>query len=226
MSHVRRRRRRPDELRGEAIAAARTILLEDGPASVTLQSVAGALEMAHGSITHHFGSAANLQAALADALLAELLSAVRSGTADLRAGLIREPELVDLVFDAFERNGSGRLIAWLAAQDGARLATLYERFARLPAELLDGEPAGAVLGPGDLPPFIAAIVISAFGASLIGDGLSDALGLSRTFMRERLVDDLVGKRTAAALATTSRRDGEDSASAGPSPEPSTMPWPE
>lgn len=196
----RRRRRQPEELRLEAIAAARQILLNDGPAAITLQSVAGALNMAHGNITHHFGSVANLQAALADTLMADLISAVRSATTSLRAGIIDEPDLVDLVFDAFEQNGSGRLIAWLAAQNSAQLAILYERFGRLPAELFEGEPSGAVLEPDDLPPLVASIVISALGASLIGDGMSDALGLPRTFMRARLAADLALQRTDASLS--------------------------
>ncbi len=196
----RRRRRQPEELRLEAIAAARQILLNDGPAAITLQSVAGALNMAHGNITHHFGSVANLQAALADTLMADLISAVRSATTSLRAGIIDEPDLVDLVFDAFEQNGSGRLIAWLAAQNSAQLAILYERFGRLPAELFEGEPSGAVLEPDDLPPLVASIVISALGASLIGDGMSDALGLPRAFMRARLAADLALQRTDASLS--------------------------
>ena len=68
----RRRRRHPDELRSEAVGAARDILERFGPAAITLQSVAGALGMAHGSITHHFGTAANLQAAVADVLIEQL----------------------------------------------------------------------------------------------------------------------------------------------------------
>ena len=66
MISARRRRRQPDELREEAIAAALGILVADGPGAITLQSVAAALGMTHGSITHHFGTAANLQAAVAD----------------------------------------------------------------------------------------------------------------------------------------------------------------
>lgn len=194
----RRRRRQPEELRREAIVAARQILLADGPAAITLQSVAGELGMAHSNITHHFGTAANLQAALADTLIADLIMAVRSGTTSLRMGVIRESDLVDLVFDTFEQSGSGRLIAWLAAQNSSHLAPLYERFSRLPAELAGGEPSGAVLGRDDLPPIIGNIVITALGSSLIGDSLTDSLGLSRTFMRERLTADLVRGRTEAS----------------------------
>lgn len=200
----RRRRRQPEELRREAIVAARKILLADGPSAITLQSVAGELKMAHSNITHHFGTAANLQAALADTLIADLIMAVRNGTASLRSGAIQESDLVNLVFDTFEQSGSGSLIAWLAAQNSTHLSPLYERFSRLPADLLEGEPSGAVLGPDDLPPIIGSIVITALGSSLIGSGLTDALGLSQTFMRERLTADLVRGRADASSRLTRR----------------------
>ncbi|MCI1141279.1 TetR family transcriptional regulator [Sphingomonas sp. WKB10] len=115
MISARRRRRQPDELREEAIAAALGILVADGPGAITLQSVAAALGMTHGSITHHFGTAANLQAAVADGLIEQLLTKVRAGTWALKAGQISEADLVDLVFDSFETTGVGKLIGWLSA---------------------------------------------------------------------------------------------------------------
>ena len=50
--------------------------------------------MAHGSITHHFGTAANLQAAVADDVIGQLLEDVRRGVRALRAGDIDEAGLV------------------------------------------------------------------------------------------------------------------------------------
>ncbi|MCP6188364.1 hypothetical protein NL437_26965, partial [Klebsiella pneumoniae] len=71
--------------------------------------------MTHGSITHHFGTAANLQAAVADLLVEALLLEVRTGTTALKNGTITERDLVDLVFDAFRDTGVAKLIAWLSA---------------------------------------------------------------------------------------------------------------
>lgn len=65
--------------------------------------------MTHGSITHHFGTAANLQAAVADVLIEQLLAGVRSGACALKAGTIDEAALVDLVFDVFEEPASADL---------------------------------------------------------------------------------------------------------------------
>lgn len=86
------------------------MLLADGPSVVTLQGVARALDMAHGNITYHFGSAAKLQAVLADGLIADLLAVVGTATHRLRSGVIDEADLVDLLFDAFEQSGVGRLV--------------------------------------------------------------------------------------------------------------------
>ncbi|WP_081476852.1 TetR family transcriptional regulator [Sphingomonas sp. PAMC 26605] len=194
----RRRRRHPDELRDEALAAARRLLLADGPSAVTLQAVARALNMAHGNITHHFGSAAKLQAVLADALIAELLAAVSTGTRRLRSGEIDEADLVDLVFDTFEESGVGRLIGWLAAQRSVQLDTLYHRFAQASRDLSGARDDGAILTDEALSPVIATVVIAALGASLIGPGMSAALGLPVAFMRAQATADFVRQRQAAA----------------------------
>ena len=187
---TRRRRRNPDDVRTEAIAAARQLLVTGGPDAVTLQSVAGALNMAHGNITHHFGSAANLQTALADALIADMIAAVREGTNRLRTGAITETDLVDLIFDSFERDGVGRLIGWLAAQGSDRLDTMYRHLAKVPAQL-GQTPEGSGLTPDAMPKVVAIIVMAALSASLIGPGTLAALDLPENFARERATEYLM-----------------------------------
>lgn len=194
LSQERRRRRAPEVIRQEAIAVARRILVSDGPSAVTLQSVAGALRMAHGNITHHFGSAANLQAALADTLIADLLTTVVSGTRDLRAGVISEADLVKIIFDVFEESGVGRLFGWLAAQRSPHLAPLYSRLGRLPDVLASDSHDESAFTADELHAVIATLVVSALGASLIGRDLSDALDLPRSFMRAHATADLRAKR--------------------------------
>ena len=196
-SQERRRRRAPEVIRKEAIAVARHILVSDGPSAVTLQSVAGALGMAHGNITHHFGSAANLQAALADTLIADLLTTVVSGTGDLRAGVISEADLVAIIFDVFEESGVGRLFGWLAAQGSPHLAPLYSRLGRLPDVLASDSQDDSAFTADELPAVIATLVVSALGASLIGRELSDSLDLPWSFMRTHAAADLSARRVTA-----------------------------
>ena len=185
-----RRRRQPDELRGEAISAAKAILLREGPAAVTLQSVASALGMAHGSITHHFGTASNLQAAVADALVEALLAEVRTGASALKNGAIDERDLVDLVFDAFHDSGVGRLIAWLSAHQSPLLQALFERFGRLSNEIASDRKNGSAFTKDVLPAIIEGVVMPALSSSLIGAELLQALGLDPTFTRLRVAHDL------------------------------------
>lgn len=195
-ARLRRRRRQPEELRREAIAAARDILERQGPAAITLQSVAATLGMAHGNITHHFGTAANLQAAVADEVIAELLEGVRSGVRALRAGSIDEARLVDLIFDTFDQTGVGRLIGWLVATDRSLLGPLIARFGRLPRELADVPTRGSAIAEDDLPAIIESIVTSALGASLIGADLDNALHLPKPFARRRVAQELIRLRAA------------------------------
>lgn len=190
----RRRRRHPDELRAEAIAAARKILVEDGPAAITLQAVAAALGMTHGSITHHFGTAANLQAAVADVLIEQLLAGVRSGAGALKAGTIDEAALVDLVFDVFEETGVGRLIGFLGAFGSPLLRPLFEKLARLPRDISTDEQQGSAFTEPELLAIIESVVTPALSASLIGAELLQALNLEPFTTRQRVARNLAVHR--------------------------------
>jgi TetR/AcrR family transcriptional regulator, repressor for neighboring sulfatase len=191
---ARRRRRQPDELRHEAIIAARELLVTDGPSSITLQAVAAALGMTHGSITHHFGAAANLQAAVADGLIEQLLTEVRTGTSALKAGVIAEADLVDLVFDTFEQTGIGKLIGWLSATHSPLLQPLFERFSRLSGEIAGDREEGSAFTQTELPMIIESVVIPALGSALIGSGLLQALNISPNCTRHRVARDLAVAR--------------------------------
>lgn len=193
----RRRRRTPDVLRQEALDAAHRVLVQGGPAAVTLQAIAGEMKLAHGTLTHHFGTIANLQAMLVDRLVAEILDAVRTGVSDLRRGLIDEVALIDMIFDRFEESGAGRLFGWLAAQRDPHLASLFAQFRSLLVDLEAPARGRAVLGAAELPGVIARIVNAAFAASLIGDPLGAALGLPARFTRDGLAADLRAERRVA-----------------------------
>jgi TetR/AcrR family transcriptional regulator, repressor for neighboring sulfatase len=175
------------------LAAAREILVAEGPGAITLQGVAAALGMTHGSITHNFGT--NLQAAVADSLVEELLFEVCTGTSLLRTGAIDEEALVDRVFEVFERTGVGRLIGWLAGHSSPLLAPLFERFARLPAELSKHETDHAAFAETDLPAIIEGIVAD----------LLKALNLPESFTRDRVGRYLADERSSRLAATANAR---------------------
>ena len=73
-----KKRLSPEESRFVALQAAREILIETGPAAVTLKAVAGRIDRTHANLLHHFGSAAGLQKALAGITTLEEVARVTS----------------------------------------------------------------------------------------------------------------------------------------------------
>ena len=69
-----RKRLPSEESRRAAMEAARALLIESGPQSVTLKAVSSRIGRTHANLLHHFGSAAGLQRALA-AHLAQTVAA-------------------------------------------------------------------------------------------------------------------------------------------------------
>ncbi len=164
--------------RSAALEAARAILIEEGPRAVTLKAVAGRIGRTHANLLHHFGSAAGLQAALA-ASMAERITA-RIGTAVLqaRAGEVDPRVIVDLTFDAFDREGAGALASWmLLSGDRAALDPILDAIHRLVEEL--GSPLGRPVRAITL-----ALVLSAMGDALLGAPMAAALDLPRGTARE------------------------------------------
>lgn len=189
-----RRRRSPEELRDEVIAVARKLLLDSGPAAITLQGIASVAGMAHSNITHHFGSIGSVQADLANTLIVEVVEATARATRDLRAGTIDEKALVDQIFDLFETSGAGRLLGWLSAQSHPQLGGLYEHFSDLLSDLQDEGSGKSSLRVGELPGWLSTIFTVALGTSLIGKEISSSLGLPEGFTRDALATELAERR--------------------------------
>ena len=182
---VARKRLTPEESRSTALAAARALLIETGPQSVTLKAVSARIGRTHANLLHHFGSASGLQKALAEHLARTVCETIREAVHASRAGLGHPREVVDLAFDAFDREGAGALTSWmlLTGNEDALdpiIGTIHD--------LLDE------LAPGEPPEHIAdrrmhretlSLVLLALGDALIGDALAKSLGLPRDAARER-----------------------------------------
>ena len=104
-----RKRLSHEESRLAALAAARSLLIETGPQSVTLKAVAARIGRTHANLLHHFGSAAGLQKALAGHLAGTVCDTIIDAVRASRAGLGSPREVVDLAFDAFDKEGAGAL---------------------------------------------------------------------------------------------------------------------
>jgi AcrR family transcriptional regulator len=184
---ITRRRLSSAESREAALDAARDLLIETGPQSVTLKAVAARIGRTHANLLHHFGSAAGLQEALAERMAATITAQI--GAAALRARSQGDPtEVVDLTFDAFDRQGAGALASWMILSGNHQLLDpVLDAIHRLVDELAtDSGLADVPLAEETLH-----LVLIALGDALLGAAMAKALGLprdrARALARQRLL---------------------------------------
>jgi AcrR family transcriptional regulator len=183
---VRRQRRQPDEVRSAAIEAARNLLASDGPNAITLKAVASELGMTHTNLIHHFGSAGDLQSALMKEMVRELTATIEAAIAESGAGAGNRRLFVDLVFDAFDKGGAGRLAAWIVMSGNARLLTPVGQVVREYVSYVEKEMAKE---GGDerlherVTSSLMLVTLAALGDSIIGDVLRKMVERDRDALR-------------------------------------------
>ena len=173
-----RRRLSPEASRTAALEAARQLLVEQGPQAVTLKAVAGMVGRTHANLLHHFGSAAELQMALAAHMGANICRGIADAVLATRAGTGTVRSLVDLTFDAFGREGGGQLAAWmLQSGDERALDPIVEAVHDLVDQLHNQ-------GTDVMRPMTQTLVLLALGDALMGGPLASSLQLPRTTARD------------------------------------------
>ncbi|QUL39202.1 TetR/AcrR family transcriptional regulator [Erythrobacter sp. JK5] len=180
-----RKRLTPEESRLAALEAARALLIETGPQSVTLKAVASRIGRTHANLLHHFGSASGLQKALAEHLARTVSETIIEAVHASRAGLGSPREVVDLAFDAFDREGAGALTSWmlLTGNEDALdpiIATIHELVDKIAPEEADHCAEDMRVHRDTLN-----LVLMALGDALIGAALANSLGLPRDAARAR-----------------------------------------
>lgn len=187
-----RKRLSPEESRLAALEAARQLLIEMGPQSVTLKAVAARIGRTHANLLHHFGSASGLQKALAGYLAGSVCETIVDAVRATRAGIGSAREVVDLTFDAFDREGGGALASWmlLSGNEDALdpiVETIHELVHELAPEHCPDEPL--VMHRDTLM-----LVLLALGDALMGQQLTRSLNLPRSQARDlaekMLIDSL------------------------------------
>lgn len=178
-----RRRLSPEQSRLAALEAARVLLIEAGPQAVTLKAVASRIGRTHANLLHHFGSAAGLQRDLAAHLARTVCDTIADAVRASRAGLGSPREVVDLAFDAFDKEGAGALASWmiLTGNEDA-LTPIVETIHRLVDEIAADETDHS--GELTVHENTLALVLMAMGDALIGKALARSLGLSETSARD------------------------------------------
>lgn len=185
-----RKRLSPEESRKTALKAARSLLIEAGPQSVTLKAVAARIGRTHANLLHHFGSASGLQKALAEHLAKTVCETIIEAVRASRAGLGSAHEVVDLAFDAFDREGAGALTSWmLLTGNEDALNPIIETIHALVDEIAP-EEAGNHEDPMHVHKDTLSLVLLALGDALMGAALAKSLGLPRDSARKRAVANL------------------------------------
>lgn len=180
-----RKRLRPEESRTAALEAARHLLIETGPQSVTLKAVAGRIGRTHANLLHHFGSASGLQKALAQHLAETVCETIKDAVRASRAGLGSPREVVDLTFDAFDKEGAGALASWmLLTGNEDALDPIVETIHELVDEIAP-EEADSHTGVQALHETTLTLVLLALGDALMGRALTRSLGLPDSSARDR-----------------------------------------
>ena len=173
-----RKRLSQEESRTVALEAARALLIELGPQAVTLKAVAARIGRTHANLLHHFGSAAGLQKALAEHLAITICATIEDAVLASRSGQGSARDVVDLTFDAFDKEGGGALATWMLMNGNEdALDPLIEAVHDLINDLGDHES-------GQMHHVTHALCMMALGDALMGGALAQSLGLPRTASRD------------------------------------------
>ena len=176
---ITRTRLTPDETRSAALDAARELLITDGPQAVTLKAVASRIGKTHGTLLHHFGSAAELQSALATAMVERVTEQIAAIAPEVRSGAVDARAIVDITFDIFDREGAGALASSLILSGNLdALAPITQAIHRLVDRIAVGGHEDRRLHGTTL-----ALILSALGDSLMGAPLAREFDLPRETAR-------------------------------------------
>lgn len=190
-----RKRLTQEESRLAALEAARALLIELGPQAVTLKAVAARIGRTHANLLHHFGSASGLQKALARHLAGTVCATIAETVIASRSGLGSPRDVVDLTFDAFDKEGAGALASWmLLSGNEDALDPIIEAIHDLVEEIR--EP-----GVENMREITLVLVLMALGDAQLGGPLSAALALPRSTARdaaERMLRESIEREGAAA----------------------------
>ncbi len=177
---IAKRRLSPEESRSMALAAARDLLIEAGPQAVTLKAVAGRIGRTHANLLHHFGSASGLQKSLAQYLTDQVCGSIAEAVIKSRTGEGSVRDIVDLTFDAFDKQGAGALSSWmLLTGNEDALDPIVDAIHALVDEFGEGGHEDREMHEDTLT-----LVLMALGDALIGERLAGSLDLPRHSARD------------------------------------------
>lgn len=176
------------------MTAARRLILQGDEPVLTMRAVADAIGVTYPNLSHHFGSAAGLHAAVAEEMVRELLQGLREIADELNDG----PDacrLVDRMFDLFGRQGLSRVISWLVQSGEAiRLEPVRAMLSDYITEA--GKRHGADGADRHIAKIAMIVSMAAHAEASAGPLIGDVLGFSAEQRRDllaRMIAPLMGK---------------------------------
>ena len=191
-----RKRLSPDESRAAALAAAYGILLADGPQAVTLKAVSAKIGRTHANLLHHFGSALELQKALAAMLAAKVCETIADTVIKARRGEADPRDIVDWTFAAFDKQGAGALATWMIMSGNKdALDPILTALHKIVNDLSEDRDATLIAE------HTLTLVFMALGDALLGKPMAEALGLPATAARDIALRQLMASPDLAFTVT-------------------------
>jgi AcrR family transcriptional regulator len=169
-------------MREQALAAARRLIVDGSANVVTMRAVADAAGVTYPNLSHHFGSAAGLHAAIAEDLVREVLAGLTTIGQEVNGHKPDFQLLVDRVFDLFVRDGLGRVLSWLVnTGEEERLEPVKRLLANFVANRSRGRPRSEVRRIAR-----AALIVcfAGYAESIVGPALGNVLGIPVAMRRE------------------------------------------
>jgi AcrR family transcriptional regulator len=175
-------------MRAQALAAARRLIIDGSEQVLTMRAVADAAGVTYPNLSHHFGSASGLHAAIAEDLVRELLAGLRLMGQQVDPQHEDYRRIVDRVFDMFE-HGLGSVLGWLVRSgETARLQPVNALLTEFISERAHGTHGKRISQ-------VALIVaFAAYAESSVGSLLGDILGVGPAARRRYFAEALAALR--------------------------------
>ena len=186
---ARRTRRSPEAARDNILAAAQALLLEQGPQALKLTDVAARAGIAHATVLHHFGAIGDVQTALMERMIRQLVEQIAEAHKGVPDG-DRPTKGANVLFDAFEQKGAARLAAWLELTGESRRLTMVRDAVR---SVLDGRQDRSAKGLAAAQDRIMVSIVLAIGVGLFGRSLAELLGRPPGTTRQLALELLKGE---------------------------------
>lgn len=198
-----RRRRAPDDARGEILDAAERVFIEFAPDQVGLKEIARETGVSHALITHYFGTYANM----IEAALERRVRVLRGRILEqlkVEGALARPTELIAMLFSALEDPVHLRLTRWLLASErpsSAHAFALRDRglmlIAHQVAHAMDPQPSRQTVERVELA--LVTAVAAAYGYAMGKYALVGAIGREANVELDRHIQQTLSDMLQAYL---------------------------